>query len=84
MGGGADLPDGGGLGSKAWNFLLRTYFTLSKYNLESSLGANGMPGAPFEKGLNNLAYHEEIITRTKSAIDLFGIWVPECHRVHRI
>jgi len=43
---------------------------LKKYNLESSLGANGMPGAPFVKGLNNLDYHEEIITRTKSAIDL--------------
>jgi len=43
---------------------------LKKYNLESSLGANGMPGAPFVKGLNNVEYHEEIITRTKSAIDL--------------
>jgi hydroxypyruvate isomerase len=29
-----------------------------------------MPGAPFVKGLNNLKYHEEVIARTKQAIDL--------------
>jgi len=28
-----------------------------------------MPGAPFVKGLNNLKYHDEIITRTKERID---------------
>jgi hydroxypyruvate isomerase len=43
---------------------------LKKYKLQNALGFNGMPGAPFVKGLNNLAYHDEIISRTKGAIDL--------------
>ena len=28
-----------------------------------------MPGAPFVKGLNNLDYHDEVITRTKETMD---------------
>ncbi|TWU41471.1 Hydroxypyruvate isomerase [Novipirellula aureliae] len=43
--------------------------TLKKNGLVCALTSNGMPGAPFVKGLNNLAYHDEIITRTKAAID---------------
>jgi hydroxypyruvate isomerase len=47
-----------------------TYPTLKKYNLKCALSCNGMPGAPFMKGLNNLKNHEEVITRTKQSIDL--------------
>jgi hydroxypyruvate isomerase len=47
-----------------------TYPALRKHNLSCALCFNGMPGAPFAKGLNNLGYHEEVITRTKESIDL--------------
>lgn len=43
--------------------------TLKKYNLVCAMAPNGMPGAPFIKGLNNPRYHEEVITRTKATID---------------
>jgi len=43
--------------------------TLIKNGVVCAMTNNGMPGAPFVKGLNNLAYHDEIITRTKAAID---------------
>ena len=42
---------------------------LKKHNLVCGLVPNGMPGAPFKKGFNNPAYQEEVISRTKSAID---------------
>ena len=41
-----------------------------------ALANNGMPDPPFRKGLNNLRYREEVIARTKRAIDAcveFGI-----------
>ncbi len=50
--------------------------TLRKYGLQSALAFNGMPDPPFRKGLNNPRYHEEVITRTRAAIDQaadFGI-----------
>jgi hydroxypyruvate isomerase len=43
--------------------------TLRKYGLQSALAFNGMPDPPFRKGLNNPRYHEEVISRTKAAID---------------
>jgi len=43
--------------------------TLKKHGLVCAIAPNGMPGAPFMKGFNNPRYHEEVITRTKSAID---------------
>jgi len=46
------------------------YPILKKYNLKCSMCCNGMPGPPFVKGLNNLKNHEEVIIRTKQAIDL--------------
>jgi hydroxypyruvate isomerase len=49
---------------------LELFPLLAKHSLQCSLTPNGMPGAPFARGLNNLAYHEEIITRTKHSIDL--------------
>jgi hydroxypyruvate isomerase len=42
---------------------------LRKYGLTCALAHNGMPGAPFVKGLNNPRYHEEVIERTRLAID---------------
>lgn len=42
---------------------------LKKHGLICAMSPNGMPGAPFMKGFNNRDYHEELITRTKHAID---------------
>jgi hydroxypyruvate isomerase len=49
---------------------------LRKHGLASALAPNGMPDPPFHKGVNNPRYHDEVITRTKQAIDQaadFGI-----------
>lgn len=43
---------------------------LKKHGLVCAIAPNGMPGAPFVKGLNNPRYHEEVIGRTKRSIDL--------------
>jgi sugar phosphate isomerase/epimerase len=43
--------------------------TIKKHGLTCALAANGMPGAPFMKGLNNLAYHEQVIDVTTKMID---------------
>lgn len=43
--------------------------TLKKHGLICALAPNGMPGAPFMKGVNNPAYHEEVVTRTRKALD---------------
>lgn len=43
--------------------------TIKKHGLTCALAANGMPGAPFMKGLNNLAYHDEVISTTMKTID---------------
>ena len=40
-----------------------------KQGLGVALANNGMPDPPFRKGLNNLRYREEVIARTKRAID---------------
>ena len=42
---------------------------LKKHGLTCAMSPNGMPGAFFMKGFNNLAYHEELIAKTKQAID---------------
>lgn len=42
---------------------------LIDHGLICAMTPNGMPGEPFAKGLNNLRYHEEIISRTRQAID---------------
>jgi hydroxypyruvate isomerase len=50
--------------------------SLRRYGLQNALAFNGMPDPPFRKGLNNPRYHDEVITRTKAAIDQaadFGI-----------
>lgn len=43
--------------------------TMKKYGLTCALAANGMPGAPFMKGLNNLDYHDEVIATTTKRIE---------------
>lgn len=43
--------------------------TLQKHGLTCAIAPNGMPGAPFMKGLNNPAYQEEVIARTTKVID---------------
>jgi len=42
---------------------------LKKHDLICAMSLNGMPGAPFVKGFNNPIYHEELISRSKQAID---------------
>ncbi len=43
--------------------------TLREQGLKCALAANGMPDPLFARGLNNTAYHEEVIARTRDAID---------------
>lgn len=43
--------------------------TLRKHDLVCAMAPNGMPGAPFMRGLNNLKFHEEVISRTRTSID---------------
>jgi sugar phosphate isomerase/epimerase len=43
--------------------------TLKAHGLTCAIAPNGMPGAPFIKGLNNMDHQEEVITRTKEVID---------------
>src|SRR5437899_3356093 len=40
-----------------------------KYGLQNALAHNGMRDPVFAKGLNNPRYHEEVIARTRQAID---------------
>ena len=43
--------------------------TIRKHGLRCAISPNGMPDPPFLKGLNNPRYHDEVVTRTKQAID---------------
>src|SRR6201993_3611647 len=43
--------------------------TLRKHGLTCALAHNGMPDPVFQKGLNNPRYHDEVIARTRHAID---------------
>ena len=43
--------------------------TIKKHGLTCAIAANGMPGAPFMKGLNNPAYQPEVIAVTTKMID---------------
>jgi hydroxypyruvate isomerase len=42
---------------------------LTKHKLTCAIAPNGMPGAPFMRGFNNPRYHEEVIDKTRKAID---------------
>jgi len=43
--------------------------TIKKHGLTCAIAPNGMPGAPFMKGLNNPKYQEEVIARTSAMIE---------------
>ena len=43
--------------------------TIKKHGLACAMAANGMPGAPFMKGLNNPVYQDEVIAVTSKTID---------------
>jgi hydroxypyruvate isomerase len=43
--------------------------TLRRHNLVCAIAPNGMPGAPFKRGFNNRTFHQEVISRTRQAID---------------
>jgi sugar phosphate isomerase/epimerase len=43
--------------------------TLKKHGLICAMASNGMPGAPFMKGLNNARYHEQVLATTQKTID---------------
>jgi sugar phosphate isomerase/epimerase len=46
-----------------------TWPAIKKHGLTCAIAPNGMPGAPFMRGLNNPRYHEEVIARTGEMID---------------
>jgi sugar phosphate isomerase/epimerase len=46
-----------------------TWPALKRHGLTSAIVPNGMPGAPFMKGLNNPRYRDEVIARTTEMID---------------
>jgi hydroxypyruvate isomerase len=43
--------------------------TLRKHGLQCAMAPNGMPDPPFQKGVNNLKYHDQVVATTKHAID---------------
>ncbi|SMO72933.1 sugar phosphate isomerase/epimerase family protein [Fodinibius sediminis] len=42
---------------------------IKRYGLTCGMSVNGMPDPPFEKGLNNPRYRDEVIARTKRRIE---------------
>jgi hydroxypyruvate isomerase len=46
-----------------------TWPTIKKHGLTSAIVPNGMPGAPFMRGLNNPRCHAEVLARTGEMID---------------
>ena len=44
--------------------------TVAKHGLVCAIASNGMPGAPFMRGLNNARFHAEVIDRTSKTMDL--------------
>ncbi|MFO0926923.1 MAG: TIM barrel protein [Gemmataceae bacterium] len=46
-----------------------SFATVKKHGLTCAMASNGMPGAPYMRGLNNPRYHDEVISRTKKVID---------------
>jgi hydroxypyruvate isomerase len=43
---------------------------LKKHGLVCAIASNGMPGAPFMRGFNNVKFHDEVVARTGKTIDL--------------
>lgn len=46
--------------------------TMKEYGLQCGMATNGMPDPPFEKGLNNPRYRDEVLARTKGRIEACG------------
>lgn len=46
--------------------------TMKEYGLVCGMSVNGMPDPPYEKGLNNPIYRDEVIERTKTRIEECG------------
>jgi sugar phosphate isomerase/epimerase len=58
------------LGGKSVELIGPEHWALLKKNdLACALASNGMPGAPFMRGFNNKAFHDEIVERTTKTID---------------
>jgi hydroxypyruvate isomerase len=56
--------------------LPESWTTVREHGLACALAYNGMPEPGFAKGLNNTAYHDEVIARTQQTIDrcaAFGV-----------
>lgn len=47
----------------------KEWSVLRRYGLTCAIAPNGMPGAAFMKGFNNPRYRDEVLTRTRQAID---------------
>lgn len=59
------------LGGKSVELIGPEHWALLKKNdLACAIASNGMPGAPFMRGFNNTAFHDEIVERTTKTIDL--------------
>lgn len=43
--------------------------TLKEFGLDCAIAPNGMPGAPYEKGLNNPLYQDEVVETTRKTIE---------------
>ncbi len=43
--------------------------TLAKHGLICAMAPNGMPGAPYVTGLNNTRHHDEVVGRTRKAME---------------
>ena len=58
------------LGCRSVELVLpESWATVREHGLECALAYNGMPDPAFATGLNNTAYHEEVIARTHETID---------------
>lgn len=58
------------LGAKSVELMApEDWHLLKRHNLVCGLAPNGMPGAPFMRGFNNAAFHDEVIERTGKTID---------------
>lgn len=59
-----------GLGCKSVELIGDEHWpTLKKHGLVCAIAGNGVQGPPFMRGLNNLDFHDEVITSTKKVID---------------
>jgi hydroxypyruvate isomerase len=58
------------LGAKSVELIdMDGWATLKKYGLTCAIAPNGMPGAPYVRGLNNLKYQPEVIAKTTTRIE---------------